>query len=317
MADFDVLCVGLAVADVMAKPIDDIPDWDRLATFDHIEHHTGGCAVNTAVDLVRLGMPAAVSACLGCDGAGAFVRQSLAAAGVDTTGLVETDAASTSYTFVMIGSDGRRRYLHHVGTNAHLTDADVPDELIARARLLHVGGSLLMPALDGEPTARLLARARKLGVDTSLDTAFNPNVDARALIEPCLPHLDLFIPSTEEAQAITGEREPEAMLDWFGAGRVSVLGIKLGAEGCILRAGGETTRYPAFQVKVVDGSGAGDAFMAGFLYGTLQGWDTGRTARFANATAAHCIRAIGCSAGVPSAEQVARFLAGNPPLRGA
>jgi len=161
----DVLCVGIAVADVMAKPIDELPAWDHLATFDHIEHHIGGCAVNTGVDLARLGVKAAVSACLGRDGAGQFVRRRLEEEGVDVSGLVETNKASSSYTFVMIGSDGRRRYLHHVGAN--------------RAR------------------ARLPRRP-------SMDTAFNPNVDCRALLQPCLPYLDIFIPSIEEANAVTG-----------------------------------------------------------------------------------------------------------------
>jgi sugar/nucleoside kinase (ribokinase family) len=315
MDDFDVLCVGIAVADVMAKAIDQIPDWDRLGTFGNIEHHIGGCAVNTGVDLVRLGARAAVSACLGRDGAGAFVRQRLLESGLDTTGLVETDAAATSYTFVMIGSDGRRRYLHHVGANALFTEAHVPADLLARARILHLGGSLLMPAMDGEPTARLLARARDLGLVTSMDTAFNPLVDSRALIEPCLPWLDIFIPSVEEAEAITGEPDAAAMLDWFAPWPIRTLGIKLGDGGCLIREQGQTTHYPAYRVEVVDGSGAGDAFMAGFLYGSLQGWDTPRKARFANATAAHCLQAIGCSAGVPAAQEVMRFLYANPPLR--
>jgi len=315
MADLDVLCVGIAVNDVMAKAIDTVPDWDRLGTFDHIEHHIGGCAVNTGVDLVRLGASAAVSACVGRDGAGAFVRQRLQESGLDTSGLVETDRAATSYTFVMIGSDGRRRYLHHVGANAVFTDSHVPRDLLARARVLHLGGSLLMPAMDGEPTARLLARARDLGVITCMDTAFNPRVDSRALIEPCLPHLDLFIPSVEEAGAITGQSEAEAILDWFAPWSVRTLGIKLGSGGCVIRGGGMTTHYPAYQVEVVDGSGAGDAFMAGFLYGTLQGWATPESARFGNATAAHCIQAVGCSAGVPAAEQIGRFLADSPAIR--
>ena len=312
MRNIDVLCVGIAVADVMGKAIDDIPEWDQLGTFDHVEHHIGGCAVNTGVDLVKLGVPVAVSACIGRDGAGAFVRQSLIDAGVETSGLVETDQAATSYTFVMIGSDGRRRYLHHVGANAHFTDSDVPDTLIAQAKVLHMGGSLLMPAMDGEPTARLLARARELGVTTCMDTAFNPNVDSRALIEPCLPQLDIFMPSIEEAEAITGEMGAEAMLDWFAGYSIPTLGIKLGAEGCIIRTGGETRCHKAFEVGVVDGSGAGDAFMAGFLYGTLQGWATHEVARFANATAAHCIQAIGCSAGVPAADTVMTFLDSQP-----
>jgi sugar/nucleoside kinase (ribokinase family) len=311
----DVLCVGIAVADVMAKAIDEIPAWDRLGTFDHIEHHIGGCAVNTGVDLVRLGATVAVSACLGRDGAGAFVRQRLVDSGVDIGGLVETDDAATSYTFVMIGSDGRRRYLHHVGANALFTDSQVPAERLGSARLLHMGGSLLMPAMDGEPTARLLARARELGVVTSMDTAYNPNVDSRVLIEPCLPYLDIFIPSIEEARAITGANEVGEMLAWFARHPIRVLGIKLGEEGCVIQADGETAHYPAYQVAVVDSSGAGDAFMAGFLHGQLAGWETGRCARFANATAAHCVQAIGCSAGVPRAETVEAFLAGGPALR--
>jgi sugar/nucleoside kinase (ribokinase family) len=317
MAGFDVLCVGIAVADAMAKPVDRIPDWDRLGTFDHLEHHVGGCAVNTGVDLVRLGASAAVSACVGRDGAGAFVRQRLRESGLDTTGLVETDEAATAYTFVMIGSDGRRRYLHHVGANALLTDSHVPADLLARGRIVHLGGSLLMPAMDGEPTARLLAQAREVGLLTSMDTAFNPHVDSRALIEPCLPWLDIFIPSVEEARAITGQSDVAAMLDWLAPWPIRTLGIKLGDGGCVIREQGGTTRYPAYQVEVVDGSGAGDAFMAGFLYGCLQGWDTPRTTRFANATAAHCIQAIGCSAGVPRAGQVTAFLGSDPPLRSA
>jgi sugar/nucleoside kinase (ribokinase family) len=252
---------------------------------------------------------------VGSDGAGAFVRQSLADSGVDTTGVAQTDEVATSYTFVMIGSDGRRRYLHHVGANATFTEAHVPANLVAGARILHMGGSLLMPAMDGEPTAGLLARARELGVTTSMDTAYNPAVDSRALIEPCLPHLDIFMPSIEEAQAITGESDPEAMLQWFGGWEIGLLGIKLGAQGCIVRTPAGTQRYPAYRVDVVDGSGAGDAFMAGLLYGVLHGWDVDRTARFANATAAYCIQAIGCSTGVPAAAEVSRLLATDPPVR--
>ena len=66
---------------------------------------------------------------------------------------METDAAATSYTFVMIGSDGRRRYLHHVGANAALPVGQCRAELIAAADILHIGGALLMPGMDGEPTA--------------------------------------------------------------------------------------------------------------------------------------------------------------------
>ncbi|MBD3178000.1 MAG: carbohydrate kinase [Armatimonadia bacterium] len=309
MSSPDVLCVGIAVVDVLGKPIDDVPAWDELATFDHVEQHTGGCAVNTAVDLVRLGVTSGVSACVGVDGSGLYLRHELEAAGVDASSMVETRDAATSYTFVMIDSNGRRRYLHHVGANACFTLAGVPREKVRGTRILHMGGSLLMPALDGAPTAELLADAQAHGVITSMDTAFNPRVDARALIEPCLPHLDILMPSIEEAREITGETTPEAMLDALDGHGITTIGVKLGAEGCVLRHEGRTLRLPAYPVEVVDGSGAGDAFMAGFLYGRLQGWDVEDCARMATATAAHCIQAIGCSAGVPPARDVQSFMA--------
>jgi sugar/nucleoside kinase (ribokinase family) len=305
----DVLCVGLAVADTFGKSIDDVPAWDHLGTFDHLEQHVGGCAVNTAIDLARLGMRAGVAACVGNDGNGAFVREELQRDGVDVEGLVAIAGVATAYTFVMIHSTGKRRYLHHLGANARLTDSHIPDALLAQSRLLHIGGTCLMPALDGQPTARLLQRARQLGTLTCMDTAFNPTVTARALIEPCLPHLDIFIPSIEEAQAITGELQPERMMDWMAAYRIPICGIKLGEAGCLLQSGCERIHVPADPVTVVDGSGAGDAFMAGFIYGHLQGWGLEKCSHFATATAAHAIQAIGCSSGVPPAEQVLRYLA--------
>lgn len=305
----DVLCVGIAVADVMGKSIDSVPDWDRLGTFDHVEHHVGGCAVNTGMDLARLGARTSLAACIGSDGAGAFVRASLESSGIDVANLVVDPECATSYTFVMISSTGRRRYLHHVGANARFDDAHVTDEALSAARIMHVGGTFLMPGLDGMPTARLLERARKAGVITSMDTAFNPSVDCAALLAPCLPLLDIFIPSVEEAQAITGEETPEAILGALRAACPGIVGVKLGREGCVVARGDETVKLEAFDVPVVDASGAGDAFMAGFLYALLQERELADCARFASATAAHCIQAIGCSAGVPAACVVEAFLA--------
>lgn len=312
----DVLCVGILVYDVMGKPIDEIPEWGRLSLFDQVEHHVGGCAANTGIDLAVMGARTAICGCVGRDGGGMFIRNTLERKGLDVSGLVEADGVATSYTFIMIGSDGQRRYIHHVGANARFTDSDVPDSLIAQARLLHMGGSFLMPAMDGEPTARVLRRARALGVTTAMDTAFNPRVDCRALVEPCLPHLDIFIPSIEEAQAIAGLTDPVAILDFFAGYRIPILGIKLGSEGCILCAEGRTHRLPVFKVTPVDSSGAGDAFMAGFLYGILKGWDVERSARMANATAAFCIQSIGCSAGVRPAEEIERFMEEHGASRG-
>jgi len=306
--DIDVLCVGIAVLDVFGKPVDTIPDWGRLQTFDHIEHHIGGCAVNTAVGLARLGTSAAIGVCVGHDDAGDFLERRLSENGVDTSGVVKTRDASTSFTFIMIDSNGRRRYLHHVGANAVLTDTDISSELLRRSRFLHIGGSFLMPNMDGERTAHLLKRAKDLGLRTFMDTAYNTTVNARDLILPCLKYLDVFMPSIEEAEIITGKTSVDDLLEDLSGYGVPVVGIKLGPEGCIIRVDGETYRQPAFNVEPVDISGAGDSFMAGFIFGQLRGWSIDKTAIFANAVAAHCIRSIGCSEGIRPAEKILDFV---------
>ncbi|MBN2211918.1 MAG: sugar kinase [Sedimentisphaerales bacterium] len=312
--DIDVLCVGIIVYDVMGKPIDEIPDWGRLVTFKQVEHHIGGCAVNTGVDLVRLSrgeLNITIGGCVGTDGAGHFVKKRMFEEKLNVTAVLEIEHVATSYTFVMIGSDGQRRYFHHFGANAFLRDTDIPDMLLDRSRILHIGGSFVMPKMDGEPTANLLRRAKERSVMTFLDTVYNPDADCRALIEPCAPYLDVFIPSIEEAEMITGKTVPEEILDVLSDLGIGVVGVKLGKEGCIVRGDGRTHRIPIYPVKAVDSSGAGDAFMAGFIYATMQEWPMEKRARFANAVAAHCVGSVGCNTGIPAAEDVLKFMEGK------
>ena len=306
--NIDVLCVGIAVADVFGKAIDEFPQLGRLLTFDHLEHHIGGCAVNTSVDLAKLGAKVAISACVGDDSAGDFIKKKLASEGLDICGIVTNQEVASSYTFIMIDSRGNRRYLHHIGANAKLTDKDISDEMLSRVRLLHIGGSFLMPGMDGEPTTRLIDRAKSLGVITAIDTAYNKNVDAEKLIAPSLALVDIFLPSIEEAQLISGKQSSDDILAYFDKYDIPILGIKLGSKGCIIKHGGQTYKLPCFKVNVIDTSGAGDSFIAGFLYGYLQGWDIRKSANFANAVAAHCVQAIGCSSGIPKADKIFEFL---------
>jgi sugar/nucleoside kinase (ribokinase family) len=306
--DIDVLGFGIIVYDVFAKPLDAVPDWGRLITFDEIAHSVGGCPVNTSVDLAKLGAKVMIGGCLGTDPAGNTVREKLREAGLVVGGLTAIEGRSTSFTFIAIGSDGQRRFFHTVGANACISDAHCTDDMLRRAKILHVGGTLLMPGFDGEPTARLLKRAKEFGLITSMDTAFNPGVDAASLVKPCFKYLDIFIPSIEEAELISGKTDPQEILDSFDGEGMPVVGIKLGSKGSVIRAEGQTHWVPPFKVTPVDTTGAGDAFMAGFLYGTLKGWPILERARFATAVAAICIQAIGCSTSIVPADEVKAFM---------
>ena len=304
----DVLCVGIAVLDVFGRSIDQVPDWDRLATFDHIEYHLGGCAVNTAIDLSKLGLNVGVCAGIGEDDAGTFILHNLSEMGVHTSGIVRKTGCNTAYTFIMVRSDGRRRYLHHIGANAVFTETDIPEESLQGGRVLHIGGTFLMPQMDGEATARLLGRAKTHGMITVLDTAYNPRVNAGQLIRPALPYLDVFLPSIEEAQLITGKSDPEEILKELRSYGIPYLAIKLGSEGCLVCHKDTVFTLPIYKVNAVDHSGAGDAFAAGFIYGVLQKWPVQKIANFANAVAAFCIQKVGCSTGIPRAEVVLDFI---------
>jgi len=154
-----------------------------------------------------------------------------------------------------------------------------------------------MPGLDGAPTAGLLAEARRRGVGTSLDTVYDAT-GRWERVEPCLPHLDLLTMSLAEAQGMSGEREPASMAAWCRDRGVAVVAVTLGPDGCYVAGAEFEGHLPAFPVRVVDGTGAGDAFAAGILYGRLAGWPLADAARLANAAGALATTALGATEGL-------------------
>lgn len=310
----DVLCLGIFVADTLAKPIERMPAWRQLALIDHVELQTGGCANNTAIGLARLGLRAGAMGKVGQDGFGDFILRNLEKEGVDTRGMRRDDQANTSFTFVMIAPNGERCFFHYIGANGTLCLEDIDFSLIQETRILHVAGSLVMPRFDGPPTAQVLQQAREMGVVTVLDTVWNASLDAYQVIKPCLPHLDYFLPSFEEAQLIAKREAPADVAAFFLDHGVGTVGLKMGAEGCYLRTGDQELHIPAWQVDVVDTTGAGDAWVAGLLAGLVLGWDLERAGRFANAVGALCVTAIGTTAGLRSMAETLAFMDRAEPL---
>lgn len=298
----DVLNLGIFVADLLGKPIDKVPERGKLELFDQMELHTGGCANNTSIGLTRLGISAGAMGKIGTDGFGDFVLRRLNINNVDSRGIVRTKEANTSMTFVMVASDGERTFLHYIGANATIHDKDINYNLIEDSKILHVAGSFLMPGFDGEPTAHVLKKARELGVTTSLDTAWDSQGQWLNLVEPCLEYIDIFLPSIDEASMISGKDRPEEITQFFLDYGIQIVGLKMGLDGSYVRTKDTELRVPAYKVEAVDATGAGDAFVAGFLAGMVMDWDIEKTAKLANATGAACVTAIGTTAGLRSLE---------------
>jgi sugar/nucleoside kinase (ribokinase family) len=294
----DVVCLGILVADVIARPVDDVPARGSLGLVEEISLRGGGCALNTASVLARFGLSASVVGKVGADPFGDFLLGLLDERGVERSGVLHDPGVATSATVVLVDSAGERTFLHLPGANGKLRLEELDEDRLFAGRALHLAGALVMPELDGEPAATVLERAKKRGLTTSLDTVWDATGRWERVL-PSLPFVDVFVPSLAEAAAISDEQEPKAASAWLRERGVGTVALKLGADGCYV-AGEEFEGFVAAPaVEAVDSTGAGDAFAAGFLYGHLTGWTLERTAAFANAAGALATTAVGAVEGVP------------------
>lgn len=310
----DVVCLGILIADIIARPVNEYPGRGHLNVCDEIRPSIGGCAANTAIGLQKLGVPTGVIGKVGCDAFGDFVRATLQSHGLDARGVVAAPEGATSATMVMIAGDGERSFIHYVGANGAFTPDDVDWDLIREAKFLHVAGHFLMPGMDGEPVAQVLQKARELGVVTCLDTAGDQSQMSFEALRPSLPYLDYFVPSIEEARSCartlggTNDESPAAIARLFQDAGVGVVALKMGEAGSYIRAGEQEWEIPPFRVQAVDATGAGDAYAAGFLAGIAKGFDLPTTGRLANAVGALSVTAVGTVNGIRSLEETLAFM---------
>lgn len=308
---YDVVCVGILVADAIARTVDKIPEAGKLGLVDQIQLYTGGCAVNSAIDMAKIGLNVAIIGKIGNDGFGKFMYNSLKDEKVNVDGLVMNSGSSTSASVVLIESSGERTFLHCLGANAEFTDSDVNLDIINNSKIVFVAGSMLMPNFDGEPCSKVLKKAKEMGKYTVLDTAWDSKGRWMNVLKPCMKYIDLFIPSYEEAVQLSGGKEnPEEIADVFLSMGVKTAVIKLGKEGCFIKdSGGEKYKLPTYtDIKPVDTTGAGDSFVAGFLTGITKGWSLYECGKFANAVGTHCVMEVGASTGIKSLDEIKAFM---------
>ncbi|MGI6296662.1 MAG: carbohydrate kinase family protein [Armatimonadota bacterium] len=303
-----VTCLGILVADVVGKPVECMPDRGKLMLVDRMELHGGGCANSTGIGLSRIGIKTAVIGKVGNDGFGDFMIDNLTRNGVDCKGVVRDKEAATSATMVLVHEDGERSFIHYIGANGTLKESDIDFDVVKSSKVLHIAGSFLLPGFDGEPTARVLKKAKEMGVITSLDTAWDSRGNWMKLLEPCLKYVDYAVPSIEEARMVTGKNEPADVAAALMDKGVGTVALKMGDKGCYIRSKDTELNIPIYKVDAVDALGAGDAFAAGFLAGVVNGWDLERTGKFANATGAFCVTALGATTGIKDQKTIEAFI---------
>lgn len=312
-AAIDVICAGIVVADHLCVPVDHVPDPGELVMTDGLTLEIGGCASNAAVDLAKMQVPCAVCGCVGQDVFGRFVIETLDARGVDTTGVRVAANADTSQTLIINVRSQDRRFIHSFGANAQFSSADIRLDLVRQAKVLYVGGYLLLPALDQQSLAQVFESARAQGVKTVLDVAVPGRLGSEQghlmdLLTHVLPHTDVFLPNDDEARLLTGRADPLEQAEVFRDAGVGTAVITMGGRGSILVGPGIRLRAGVYPISYVDGTGGGDAFDAGFICGMLRGHDPRGCLELASALGASCVRAVGTTPGVFTRGECEQFM---------
>ena len=305
-----MISAGVIVADHLTPPIERLPGPGELVKSEDLVLNIGGLAANVAVVLAKLGVGARICGRVGDDVFGRFVAETLRGAGVDTGGLVVDPERATSQTLIVNVKGEDRRFIHCFGANAGLAPKDLDAAIGPGARVLYVGGYLILPMLDPEALAERFADARSRGITTVLDVACPGPADYLGRLRPVLPVTDVFLPNADEAALILGGetdalRQAEAFRA-LGAARVV---ITRGDAGSISLSDAHRLKLGVYPVDYVDGTGSGDAFDAGYIAALISGLDEPGCLKLASALGASCVRAVGTTLGIFSRSEADRFIA--------
>jgi sugar/nucleoside kinase (ribokinase family) len=300
---FDVIVAGELFTDLILSGFDFWPQPGQEAFAKAFHREVGGGAANTACGLAKLGSAAAILGVVGNDGG--WLVQQLERHGVETAHISYDSIEPTALT-VAISTPEDRSFLTYLGANlgfpAALGEAAAARRLEA-ARHVHLA---FPPELS---TAReLFAAIRANGCTISLDVGWHEEWLRDARVREILPMLHLFFPNLTEARCMSGQKDPESILRWFAAAGLSRVALKLGASGAALLWDGEIRLDAAPTVKVIDTTGAGDNFNAGFLHSWLQGDSPEICLRAANICGALSTEAYGGVAGTPDGPRLKELL---------
>ena len=258
----NVICMGVHVLDVLVRPVEQIPEGQGGELVEEIRITAAGSAGGTALTLAKLGATTRSAGAIGNDPVGDMLLALLERAGIDTSLLVRRDDVQTSASVLPIRPNGDRPAFHVVGANGTYGPDDAPD--FDGTTHLHLGGPEFM---GGENAAEILARARAAGVTTSADILAPGEPGLLEWIAPALGGLDYLLPNAEQVLAFTGEDDLVAGCRKLIDRGVDCVVATRGPDGAVIVDADSAEEVPAFEVNVVDTTGCGDAFSAGFLRG--------------------------------------------------
>ncbi len=307
--NYDLICVGMALVDSIIKGFDPEPISASGYRAESGSLNVGGEAVNEAMAAAKLGLKTGILCSLGEDQAGDMVASALKGCGVDTELILRSPERPTPVTTMFVREDGTRRSITNQAHRCNFHPEREPARFTC-ARALILGSLFRAPFDDPEIILSVLRAAKAAGMLVIADTKL-PNFRFLKLedLAEALPLIDWITPNEDEARYYTGKETPEEMAELLLGWGIRNVVIKLGAKGCYFQNRDEALRLPAFPIRAVDATGAGDNFAAGLASELLRGASPTEALAFAGACGAICTTAVGAGTALRNRQQVLDFLA--------
>ena len=312
---FDYTSMGFITFDALCRPVTHIPPGGDTYFVEDFTLAVSGAAGSAVIVAAKHGLKSRAVGAVGHDDMGDWVLMKLQRFGIDTSMMARCEGFATSSSIVTTRPDGARPALHKRGaTDGFFIDDSQIDDLLD-TKILHVGGVGLMNRMDQGRTEEIMAEAKRRGVITSLDV-FASTRDDFPKVARLLPHTDYFLPSEEEARALSGLHENRDQAQFLidqGAGCVI---LTLGADGAYFRdRQGSEFAVPAFAVEVKCTCGCGDCFNGGFATGLIKGLSMQESVEIAQAASAQNATGLGSQAGIRDYATTLAFIQGTPKRR--
>jgi sugar/nucleoside kinase (ribokinase family) len=312
-----VICLGVHLLDVLVRPsaqADPAAGWQLL---DDLRITAAGTAAGPAVDLAKLGAQPVSMGVIGDDYEGGLMVDLMAGFGCDMSRLVRDPGVPTHVSLLFIGADGERNPIMIRPTGARsLTLDDVDFDAVAAADVLHVGGAdQLGDFLDG-PLVELVRFARERDVIVTVDVLAMCDEALRDRLAPALAEAQFFFPNEGQVAGMTGTEDPAEGVAKLRelVGVETVIGT-LGEQGSLILGPEGEARVPAFEIDLVDTTGCGDAYVAGFIVATANGWDAEAAGWLDSAASGLVATGLGSDSGILDLQGTLEFMATQAPER--
>jgi len=295
MNSFGVVGFGALNVDKLFK-VDRLAHAEEESFITSVDEICGGSAANTTVGLARLGINVGFVGKIALDREGDLQLADFSKEHVDTNGIIQAKKGHSGNVMGFVDAKGARALYIQSGINDTIASEEVNMKYVSQAQFLHLTSFVGEQSFE---TQKKIVETLPANVKVSFDPGILYIRKGITQLESIIKKTHVMMPNSIELEQLTGEKDPKQGAAFLIKKGVKVVAVKMGADGCYVTDGKEEHRIEPFKVQVVDTTGAGDAFCAGFLYGLLNKKSLKECGRIGNFVGSRCVMKMGARPGLP------------------